>query len=139
MNDKKLSLLKCGLRAACAFSLLSFLWVAFIASGISNSNTGIDVFATRLVVSDLFLALFAVVYGFSFGILESKKLSGPAKRSIHILVNYVAAMACVYALFSNVQEAKASTWIILIFFATIVFFVIYGVASLASFLIKRKS
>lgn len=137
MEEKKLSLLKCGLHAFGAYSIISFLWVAFIATGISNGNTDISAFAIRLMESNLAIALFSAVYGFSFLIMRAKNLSDAAKRSIHILLNYVAAMVCVYALHANVSDAKASTWIVLIFFASVVFFLIYGAAVLVSFLIKR--
>lgn len=138
MEEKKISLLKCGVRAFGAYSVVSFLWVAFVATGISNGSTDISAFAVRLMQSNLSIALFSAVYGFSFLILGAKKLSSAAKRSIHILLNYVAAMVCVYALHANVGDAKTSTWIVLIFFASVVFFVIYGAAALVSFLIKRN-
>ena len=139
MEQKRINLLKSGLYAATAYSGISFLWVAFIATGISNSNTDISAFASRLVTSNLSIALFSVVFGASFLVFGAKKMSAPAKRTVHILVNYVAAMVCVYALHSNVSDVKISTWVVLIFFASIVFFAVYGVAMFISFLVKRKN
>lgn len=138
MEEKKISLLKCGFHAFCAYSVISFLWVAFIATGISNGNTDISAFAMRLMQSNLSIALFSAVYGFSFLVFRAKKLSDAAKRSIHILLNYVASMVCVYALHANVSDVKTSTWIVLIFFASVAYFLIYGAAALVSFLIKRN-
>lgn len=138
MDEKKQSLLKCGVRGLGAYSIISFLWVAFIATGISNGSTDISAFASRLVVSNLTIALFSVVFGFSFLVLKSPKISSTAGRAIHVLVNYVAAMVCIYALHSNVSDVKTATMIILIFFASVAFFAIYGVAVLVSYLIKRK-
>ncbi len=139
MEDKKTAILKCWLRTCAMFSAASFLWVAFIATGISNGNTDISAFASRLVTSDLAIAAFSAVYGFSALLFRAKNLSGTAKRSLHILLNYVAAMVCVYSLHSNVSDAKTSTWIVLILFATVAFAVIYGIGALIGFLIKRKN
>lgn len=139
-ESKKISLLKCAVYALGAFAVISFLWVAFIATGISNGNTEIGEFASRLVVSDLAIALFSAVFGFSF-LLFRTKLSPPAKRTLHMLLNYVASMVCFYALHANLSgnnEVTPSMWIIVIFFASLGFFLIYGVATLVSFLVKRK-
>lgn len=138
--DKQTYRLKCCIYALGAYSLVSFLWVAFIATGISNGNTDIGDFASRLVVSNIAIAFFSAVFGFSF-LLFKTKMSQPAKRTLHVLLNYVAAMVCFYALHSNLKgnaDVTASMWIIVIFFASLVFFVIYGVVSLVSFLVKRK-
>ncbi len=139
MEEKKIALLKCALHGLAAYSAISFLWVAFVASGLANGNTDISVFANRLILSNLAIALFSAVYGFSFLVFRAKNLSGAAKRSIHLLLNYLAFVFCVYALFSNVADAKLSTWIVVIFLASVVYFALYGLAALAVYLIKRKS
>ena len=144
MNDKKIELIKCGFRACAAYAVLSFLWLAFVAMGMSVTPAGASViadnsaFASRLLGNNFAIAVYSAVYGLSFLILGAQKLSSAAKRSLHILVNYVSAMACIYVLHAGATEAKTSAWIILLFFATIVFFVIYGVASVVSYLIKRN-
>lgn len=138
MEEKNIALLKCWVRVFGAFSAISFLWVAFIATGINNGSTDISAFASRLVLSNLAIAAFSLVYGFSSLIFRAKNLSSPAKRSIHILLNYVAAMICVYSLHANVSDAKTSTWIVLILFATVAFAAVYGIGALIGHLIKRK-
>ena len=145
MNDKKTELIKCGFRACGAYAVLSFLWLAFVALGMSAVSSGgassvsdNSAFATRLIENNLAIALYSAVYGFSFLVLQAKKLSSAAKRSLHILMNYVGSMVCVYLLHAGTSEVKVSAWIILLFFATIIFFVIYGVATFISYLIKRN-
>ncbi len=137
-NTTKTPLLLCGFRALAAYAVISFFWSAFIAMGTNdNSNMGISLFADRLVLSNLAIAMFSAVYGFSLLIMRAKKLTGPAKYSLHILVNYIAAMICVYALFSNVS-AGAKTWIAVILLASVVFFAIYGVSALIISVVKKK-
>ncbi len=145
MNDKKTELIKCGFRACGAYAVLSFLWLAFVAMGMSAVSSGSAVsvadnsaFASRLIENNLAIALYSAVYGFSFLVLQAKKLSSAAKRSLHILMNYVASMVCVYLLHAGTSNVKASAWIILLFFATMIFFVIYGIATFVSYLIKRN-
>jgi len=136
--EKKQILAKCWLRALAMFSALSFLWVAFIAMGTNdNSGTVISEFADRLVKSDLCIAFYSLVYGFSLLIIQGTKMSTPAKYSLHILVNYVAAMVCVYALFANVSDVGTKGWMAVILLATVVFFLIYGIASLVIRLVKK--
>lgn len=142
MEDKKSLLSKCWLRVFVAYSAISFLWVAFIAMGANdNSGTAISVFADRLVLSNIAIAGFSLVYGFSALIMRAKNMSGPAKYSLHILVNYLASMVCVYALFANLKDnpsVTTTTWMAVILVATVVFFVIYGIASLIIYLVKKK-
>ncbi len=129
-------------RTFAAYSAVSFLWVAFIAAGMSNSNVDISSFASRLVTSNLVLFGYSAIYGFSLYIMEAKKLSGPAKRSLHMLVNYIGVLACCYALNANVTHAEyvtPSTYIVVILAGTVVFFAIYGVVSLVAYLVKRKN
>ncbi len=150
MEEKKFTLFKCALRALGAYTVINFLWTAILSIGTSAvsqkagtgtssvSIEGISAFADRMVMANFAILLFSVVYGFSFLVFEAKNMSQPAKRSLHILINYVVSMLCVYLLHSTAPEAGASVWVVLIFFATMVFFAIYGIASLVSFLIKRK-
>ena len=142
MEDKKNIFLKCWLRTFAAYSLISFLWVAFVATGTNdNTNSTISVFADKLVCSNISIMVYSVVYGFSLWIMRLKNLSTPAKYSLHILVNYVASMICVYALFANLKDDPAvttTTWIAVILVATVVFLVIYGIASLIIHLLKKK-
>ncbi len=129
---------KCWLRTFGMYSAFSFLWVAFIAMGTNdNSGTVISEFADRLVKSNLSIALYSLVYGFSLLIIQGTKMSAPAKYSLHILVNYVAAMVCVYALFFNVNDVGAKGWMVVILLATVAFFAIYGLATLAIRLVKK--
>ncbi len=102
-----------------------------------NSGTVISEFADRLVKSNLSIALYSLVYGFSLLIIQGTKMSTPAKYSLHILVNYVAAMVCVYALFANVSDVGTKGWIAVILLATVVFFLVYGIASLVIRLVKK--
>ena len=147
MEEKKIALLKCGLRTFGAYAVISFLWLVIISLGTSAASegssesvsvAGISAFAERLVMANAVIALFSVVYGFSFLIFRAKNLSSGAKRSLHIIVNYIVSMICVYVIHSTAPEANATTWIVLIFFATVVFFLVYGIAALTAFLIRRK-
>ena len=150
MDAKKITLLKCGLRVFGAYTVINFLWTAILSIGITaaseNAGTeatnvsinGISAFADRMVMSNAVIALFSVIFGFSFLVFEWKNISQPAKRALHVIVNYITAMICVFLLHSTAPEAKASVWVVLIFFATLVYFAIYGVASLVSFLVKRR-
>ena len=150
MNENKVKYFKCGFRAFGAYTVINFLWTAIISIGtnVASQNAGTDVtsiklqgisaLADRLVTANFAILLFSVIYGFSFLVFEAKNMSNPAKRTLHIVINYIAAMLCVYLLHSTAPDASASVWIVLIFFATLVFFTIYGVASLVSFLIKKR-
>ena len=140
MEDKKFFLLKCWLRSFVAYSAISFLWVAFIANGMTNTNKVISDFANQLVTSNVVILIYSLIYGFSLYILKNKKMTGPAKYSLHILVNYIAAMVTVYALFSNAgtKGQGANTWMAVMLLATVVFFVIYGLVSAVARSIKKK-
>lgn len=107
-----------------------------------NSGTTISAFADRLVLSNIAIGFYALIYGFSALIMRAKNLSTPAKYSIHILVNYIAAMVGVYALFSNLRDdptITTTTWMAVILVATVAFFIIYGIASLVIYLVKKKT
>ena len=150
MNENKVKYLKCGLRALASYTVINFLWTAIISLGTTaaSQNAGTDVtnvsiegisaFADRMVMANFAILFFSVVFGFSFLVFEWKNISQPAKRALHVIVNYITAMICVFLLHSTAPEAKASVWVVLIFFATLVYFAIYGVASLVSFLVKRR-
>lgn len=150
MEEKKLALLKCGLRTFGAYTVINFLWTAILSIGTTaaseNAGTesvnvsieGISAFAERLVMANAVIALFSVVFGFSFLVFRAKSMSQPAKRSLHIAINYIVSMVCVFVLHSTAPEASAGTWVVLIFFATFLFFAIYGVAALVAFLFRRK-
>lgn len=151
MEAKKITLLKCGLRVFGAYTVINFLWTAILSIGITaaseNAGTeatnvsinGIGAFADRMVMSNAVIALFSVVFGFSFLVFGAKSMSSQAKRALHIVINYAASMLCIYLLHSTAPEASASAWIVLLFFATFAFFAIYGIAALVAFLIKRKN
>jgi len=141
MNDKKQLAYLCGFRALLTYTLVSFFWLAFISMTVNeNQNLGISAFADRMLLSNAAIALFSVVYGFSLFIMRAKKMTNPAKYSLHILVNYVAAMVCTYALFSNVSDSyiTSKTWIVMVLLATVVFFAVYGVVTLVMNIIKKK-
>ncbi len=146
MEDKKMNLLKCWLRTFATYALLSFGWLAFLSIGMtaeSTSNAVVDVvssnalFAERLLSANLYIALFSAIFGFSALLFQIKNIPDAAKRSLHILANYVAAMVCFYGLHSSAKDVAPKMWITLIFIATLLFFVIYGVGVLAGFLIKK--
>lgn len=148
MEEKRVALLKCGLRAFGAYTVINFIWTAILSLGTSAASDGtatsvaldgMSEFAERLVMANAVIALFSAVYGFSFLIFRAKSMSSAAKRSLHIIVNYVVSMICVYVVHSTAPTANATTWVVLIFFATFVFFIIYGLAMLVAFLIRRKS
>ena len=127
-----------AIRALSAYSAISFIWVLIISAGINNSGRDISAFAERLVFSDLAIAFFSAVFGASFFIFRAKKMSPSLKRFLHIIVNYIAAMVCVYAVFSNVSDQQLNTWIAFMLAASAVYFIIYGVVALIIFLINRK-
>ena len=147
MEDKKIALFKCGLRALGAYAVLSFLWTAILSLGTAAASegtsatvsmNGISAFAERLLMANVAIALFSAVYGFSFLVFRIKSISSAAKRSLHVIANYVFAMIAVFVIHSSAPTANATTWVVLLFFATFLFFLIYGVASLVAFLIRRK-
>ena len=84
MEERKIALLKCGLRAFGAYAILSFIWVAVLSLGTaaasgsvsseitSVNSSGISEFAERLVMANGAFALFAAVYGYSFLIFRIK-------------------------------------------------------------------
>ncbi|MBR4798743.1 MAG: hypothetical protein IK047_00625 [Clostridia bacterium] len=137
-EPKKAALRRCAFYALIAFAAISFLWVCFIALGIDNNNVIISAFARRLVLADLAIAAFSAVFGFSFMLFGSKKLSPQAQRGLHILVNYLAAMLCVFALVSNVKNVKLSGWAVFFVLASAVFFAVYGIAVLIVKLVNKK-
>ena len=141
MEDKKNIFLKCWLRTFAAYALISFLWIAFIAMGTNdNSNATISVFADKLVYSNIAIMVYSFVYGFSL-LLMKLNVSSPAKYTLHMLVNYIASMICVYALFANLKDDPAvttTTWMAVILVATVVFLVIYGIACLIINWVKKK-
>ena len=147
MEEKRIALLKCGMRAFGAYTVISFLWNAILSLGTAAASegnatsvtmNGISEFAERLLMANAAIALFAAVYGFSFLLFRIKSISSAAKRALHIIVNYISAMVAVLVIHSTAPNANASTWVVLLFFATFMFFVIYGIASLVAFLIRRK-
>ena len=147
MEEKKVALLKCGLRTFGAYTVISFLWLAILSLGTaaategnatSVSMNGISAFAERLLMANAAIALFAVVYGFSFLFFRIKSISSAAKRALHVISNYIVAMIAVLIIHSTAPNANASTWVILLFVATFFFFVIYGAAALVAFLIRRS-
>lgn len=142
MEDKKTVILKCWLRVFASYALISFFWIAFVSMGTNdNQSSTISVFADRLVYSNIAIMFYSLVYGFSLLIMRAKRLSSPAKYSLHILVNYIASMVCVYALFANLKDdpsVTTTTWMAVILVATVVFMVIYGIASLVIHLVRKK-
>ena len=142
MEENKVAVLKSWLRVFATYSLVSFLWVGFVAMGMNDNNhNSISVFADNLVVSNIAIMFYSLVYGFSWLLMRVNNLSTAAKYSLHILVNYVASMICAYALFANLKdnpEITTTTWIAVILVATFVFFVVYGIASLVVYLVKKK-
>ena len=121
------------------YSAVSFLWVAFHAMGTDEvTGRGISEFADILLKNNLCIGVYALVYGFSLLIFQGKKLSTPAKYSLHILVNYVASMVCVYLLFSNNSGADARGWMAVILLATVVFFLIYGLSAAIIRFVKKR-
>lgn len=139
-ETKKAALRRCAFYALIAFAAISFIWVCFIALGTNdNNNVTISLFAQRLVLADLAIAAFSAVFGFSFMLFGSKKLSPQAQRGLHVVINYVAAMLCVFALFSNVRDVKLNAWVVFLVLASAAFFAVYGIAALVSHLINKKN
>ncbi len=150
MEEKKTSVLKCLARCFGMYAFLSFAWTAILSLGTKMAaqsanaivdNTidasGISEFATRLVKADAAFAVFALVFGFSYLIFNTK-MSDTAKRSIHIIVNYVAAMVCTYIVHTTASaQANATAWVSMLVIWTFVFFIVYGMGMLASFIAKR--
>lgn len=146
MEDKKIALLKCWVRTFAAYALLSFGWLAFLSLGMSaetSSSPVVEVvssnvlFAESLMVSNLYVAFFSAIYGFSALIFRVKSMPDAAKRALHILVNYIGAIVCFYGLHSSAKDVAPKMWITLIFIATFIFFAVYGVGALVGFLIRK--
>ena len=127
MSDTKRRLYRCAVAALAAYALVGFSFLLFVSAG-----------AARLVESDLFIALFSAIFGFSFMIFGAKKLSSAAKRAFHIILNCIAVNGCAYALCRNVSEVKVSTWLVLFFVVTAVYFAVYGICMFVSFLRSRR-
>ena len=151
MNDKKVIFLKCWLRAFIAYAALSFGWLTFLWVGMTADSavtsagqvnaviSNNSAFAERLVISDIYIALFSVVYGFSSIFFQIKNMPSSAKRALHVFVNYCAAMVCFYGLHSSAKEVAPKMWITLLFLATIAYFIVYGIGALIMhFVNKRK-
>lgn len=150
MDEKKVALLKCGLRVFGAYTVINFLWTAILSIGITAASenavteatnvsiNGISAFADRMVAANAVIALFSVVFGFSFLVFRIQSMSAHAKRALHIFINYAVSMLCIYLLHSTAPEASASAWIVLLFFATFAFFAVYGASVLVAYLFKRK-
>lgn len=152
MEEKKVTLLKCWVRAFCTYAVLSFGWTAILSFGTalaastakavsdtSVDSSGISEFAKRLVYANGAFAVFAVVFGFSFLLFKAKNMSSPAKRSLHIIVNYVAAVVCAYIIHSTSSASTTATgWVSMVVIWTFVFFIIYGISMLVSFAVRRK-
>ncbi len=150
MENKKLPVLKCFTRFFGMYAFLSFAWTAILSLGTKLAaesanaiadntidTSGINEFATRLVKADGAFAVFALVFGFSYLIFNTK-MSDTAKRSIHIIVNYVAAMACTYIVHTTASaQANATAWVSMLVIWTFVFFIVYGIGMLVSFIAKR--
>ncbi len=108
-------------------------------AGETVTSQGISLVLEQLMKSDLYIAFFAAVFGFSFLIFNLKNISSPAKYSIHILVNYVASMICIYLLLAGGNSGgSAKGWIATILLMSVVYFILYGVAALVVYLVKRK-
>ena len=138
MSDTKRRLYRCAVAALAAYALVGFSFLLFVSAGMDNANSDISAFAARLVASDLFIALFSAIFGFSFMIFGAKKLSSAAKRAFHIILNCIAVNGCAYALCRNVSEVKVSTWLVLFFVVTAVYFAVYGLCMFVSFLRSRR-
>jgi hypothetical protein len=151
MENKKQSILKCTAYALGMYAALSFLWTAILSFGMSLAaenakaisdtaveSSGISEFATRLVKADGAFALFALIFGFSFLVFQAKNMSQTAKRTIHVLVNYVAAMVVTYIV-HNISSAQTSAvgWVSMIVIWSFVYFIIYGLCMLASFIVRK--
>ena len=66
MSDTKRRLYRCAVAALAAYALVGFSFLLFVSAGMDNANSDISAFAARLVESDLFIALFYAIFGFSF-------------------------------------------------------------------------
>jgi len=157
MEEKKIAIWKCWVRAFGMYALLSFGWTAILSFGmklteesaraasqavITNSGVnseGIIEFSSRLVKANGAFALFAAVFGFSFLIFRVKTMSQTAKRSIHIIANYLAAMVCTYIVHTTSSaETNAAGWVSMAVIWTFIFFIIYGIAAVVSYFAGRK-
>lgn len=150
MEEKKTSALKCFAYTFGMYAFLSFFWTAILSLGTKIAaqsanaiadtaidSSGISEFATRLVKADAAFAVFALVFGFSFLIFNTK-MSDTAKRSIHIILNYIAAMVCTFIVHTTANaQANATAWVSMLVIWTFVFFAVYGIAMLVSFFVKR--
>ncbi len=138
MSDTKRRLYRCALIALAAYAIVGFLFLLFVSAGMNNTNSDISAFASRLVETDLFIAFFSAIFGFSFMIFGAKKLSSAAKRAVHIIADCIAANGCAYALCRNVTEVKVYTWLVLFFAVTAIYFAVYGICMFVSFLRSRR-
>ncbi len=154
--EKKLRILKSALYALGVHAVLNFLWTAFLTNGTKmaaeaskNAGTAVESILSaegvgqvldRLLSSQIYIALFSAVFGFSFLLFGLKNMSNPAKYSLHIILNYVATLLCSYMLFKSGSANGAATgFVAVLFLVSIAFFAIYGIVALIAFLVRRKS
>ena len=130
------------LRTFAIYAGTSFLWICLVQAWMTANNaSGIAEYAKTLVVDHIAIALFSAVVSGSFILFEVKKLSAPAARFLHVVINLIAVDACVFVLFDNVRGTSLTErngWLTFMLFVTMGYFVIYGVAALTVYFIKRK-
>ena len=153
--DKKSSVLKCALYALGLHAVLNFLWTAFLTAGTkmvaeSANNAGkvvedilsadeIAQLLDRIMSSQLYIAIFSAVFGFSFLVFGAKNLSSPAKYSIHVIVNYVMLMLCSFLLFkTGSANGSATGFVGVLFLVSMAFFAIYGIGALIAYFVSKK-
>ncbi len=153
--EKKFRIYKSALYALGLHAVLNFLWTAFLTTGTKMaaeasakagqtvesvlSASGVGEVLDRLLSSQLYIALFSAVFGFSFLLFGLKNMSAPAKYSLHIIINYAALLVCSFMLFKAGSDSGSATgYVGVLFLVSMAFFAIYGIAALIAFLVRKK-
>lgn len=135
-GERKNNLLKCLFRSLLFYTPVSFGYLGFIALTVNNPNKNISTFAALLLKNLALLLVFSLVFGFSMLIFNAKRLPNAAKWTLHIFVLYASMLGCF--LLMATPDSKPSGKVLFIFIATLLFFLIYGIAALIIYIRKRK-
>ncbi len=101
---------------------------------------GVSQVLDRLLSSQLYIAIFSVIFGFSFLLFGLKNMSGPAKYSLHIILNYVATLFCAFMLLkAGSENGAANGFVAVMFLVSIVYFVLYGLGAWIAYLVRKKA
>lgn len=140
MNDiavkKKHKYKNCVFKSLLLYTVLSFLYIAFVALSVTNSSTAISSFAGELLRNLFILLLFSFIFGFSTLIFNIKRIPGAAKWTLHVVLLY-ASMLAAFLLMAGIGDDPSSK-VKFIFISTMLFAVVYSISVLVLYIYRRK-